>query len=281
MKQLLLTTIAAVVLVGCGTMNPSFGPLSVAEPPELPKVKHLETDALLQKHGGKTTKKELKAATEPVAEASQQKPTAKTPDISFIEAVKAGNIEAVKQHLAAGVDVNAKYYFAGERPLHVAVKYGHKKIVSLFINNDADVNAKNPYGKTSLHYATDQCDKDIAELLIAEGADVNAKSPNGWIPLHRAAICGDKDIVELLIAKGADVNAKTNLGTTPLHEAANGHKEAAELLIDNGADVNAKKAERQGGGTPLDNAIFYHPKTADLLRKHGAKTAKELKAELK
>ena len=32
--------------------------------------------------------------------------------------------------------------------------------------------------------------------------------------------------------------------------------------------------------TPLDRAVeFNHPEIADLLRKHGAKTAEELKAE--
>jgi hypothetical protein len=60
MKHLLLTTIAAVVLVGCGE-SPSPEP-----------------------------------------------PTAKAPNISIWDAAADGNTEAVKQHLAAGVDVNAK-----------------------------------------------------------------------------------------------------------------------------------------------------------------------------
>ncbi len=42
-----------------------------------------------------------------------------------------------------------------------------------------------------------------------------------------------------------------------------------------GADVNAKSKVDL---TPLHWAITYnHPETADLLRKHGGKTAKELK----
>ena len=59
MKHLLLTTIAAVVLVGCATTQ------------------------------------------------SPEPPTAKAPDISIWDAAAKGNIEVIKQHLAAGTDVNA------------------------------------------------------------------------------------------------------------------------------------------------------------------------------
>ena len=80
--------------------------------------------------------------------------TAKAPDISIHQATKEGNIEAVKQHLAAGTDVNAKdtesvfvevkgtpLHFEGT-PLHFAANNGHKEIAKLLITNDADVNAK-------------------------------------------------------------------------------------------------------------------------------------------
>ncbi len=123
MKHLLLTTIAAGVLVGCSTTQ------------------------------------------------QQEPPTAKAPDISIHEAAYTGNIEAVKQHLAAGTDVNAKAS-RGWTPLHSVAT------------------------------------KEIAELLIAKGADVNAKDKIGGTSLHLAAHSGQKEIVELLIANGANMNAK-------------------------------------------------------------------------
>jgi ankyrin repeat protein len=153
MKHLLLTTIAAVVLVGCGESQ------------------------------------------------SPEPPTVEAPDISIYEAAEDGNIEAVKQHLAAGADVNAKTD-TGWIPLHRAAYWGHK---------------------------------EVAELLIANGAEVNTKNENGWTPLHYAAVVDHKEIVELLLASGADVNAKTDAGETPLDNAIKYKRtETADLLRKHG-----------------------------------------------
>ena len=68
--------------------------------------------------------------------------------------------------------------------------------------------------------------------------------------------------------------------TTP----ANGHTEIAELLIASDADVNAIPdgeiiAIDDPNETPLDYAIDRkHTEIANLLRKLGGKTGKELKA---
>ena len=50
------------------------------------------------------------------------------PSMSIHDAARDGNIEAVKQHLAAGSDVNLKGKF-GETPLHWAAHKGSKEIV--------------------------------------------------------------------------------------------------------------------------------------------------------
>tara|TARA_Y100001934_G_C11739961_1_gene489831 strand:- start:23 stop:517 length:495 start_codon:yes stop_codon:yes gene_type:complete len=134
--------------------------------------------------------------------------TAKAPEISIHVAVINGDIEAVKQHLAAGTDVNANSGITRATPLH--------------------------FSRT----------KEIAELLISKGADVNAKNADGWTPLFVAAMLGPdykNKIVELLIAAGADVNAKTNLEGTPLDQADG---ETADLLRKNGGKtVEELKAE--------------------------------------
>ena len=59
-------------------------------------------------------------------------PTAKAPDISIHDAAALGNIEAVKQHLAAGTDVHSKR--GGRTVLHNAVSSrGRKEIVELLL----------------------------------------------------------------------------------------------------------------------------------------------------
>ena len=57
-----------------------------------------------------------------------------------------GDIVAVKQHLAAGTDVNAKDDYIGMTILQSAALGGQKEIVELLIAKGADVNAKGSKG---------------------------------------------------------------------------------------------------------------------------------------
>ena len=206
-------------------------------------------------------------------------------------AVLKGNIAAVKQYLDNGVNVNAKSE-PGLTSLHCAVnedfKGSHRELVKLLIDKGADVNARDDILDTPLHGASN---KETAEILIKAGADVNAKNIYGKAILYSSARNAANasvtwqmylDLVELLIAKGADVDVKNESGETPLHVVARQFdekkaSEICELLIANGAKVNEKKLN---GQTPLDEANGNkRTKTTDLLRKHGGKTAQELKAE--
>ena len=138
MKSQLIAIVAAVLLVGCGESQQSAPPAG-AKP------------------------------VEPVAEvATPEPPTAKAPDISIHEAAKEGNIEAVKQHLAAGADVNAKARDA-TTPLHLAALKGQKEIAELLIAEDANVNAKGTEGRTPLNTAIIFGRKEIEDLLRKHG----------------------------------------------------------------------------------------------------------------
>ena len=127
----------------------------------------------------------------------------------------------------------------------------------------------------SLHRAAEEGDIEAVKKHLAAGANKNVRAGK-WrdTPLHRAAFWGYTEIVELLINNEVDVNAKDKYGCTPLHDAAEySHLEIAEMLINRAPDMNALD---NNGDTPLDLA---NGETADLIRKHGGKTGKELKAE--
>ena len=88
---------------------------------------------------------------------------------NIFEAIERGNIEIVKWHLAAGVDVNVKDGI-GITPLHDACSEGHKEIVELLISKGAVLNAKDQDGKTPLDKAEHQERTKIADLLRKHGA---------------------------------------------------------------------------------------------------------------
>ena len=91
----------------------------------------------------------------------------KPPDISIHQAVAVGNIEAVKQHLAAGADVNAISGIGTS--LHPAAFNDHKEIVELLIANGTDVNAKTSKGMTPLDIVIELRHPETADLLRKHG----------------------------------------------------------------------------------------------------------------
>jgi len=89
-------------------------------------------------------------------------------DRALLEAVYDGNIEVVKQQLAAGADVNAKTY-GGWTPLHWAAGGGHKVIVELLIAEGADINAKYEDDVTPLDEAIKYKRTETADLIRKHG----------------------------------------------------------------------------------------------------------------
>ena len=174
-SHLLITTIAAVVLVGCGESQQS-APAPEAKPAE-PVAEAAQPKP--------TTPKAVTAnkGADPARGIKPEPPAANAIDPwdkwlrSIHRAAQNGNIEDVKQHIAAGTDVNAKA--RGYTPLHNAAEFQRlgagKKIVELLIAKGADVNATDGDGDTPLHLAGNStATKEIAELLISKGAGVNA-----------------------------------------------------------------------------------------------------------
>jgi hypothetical protein len=102
MKHILITTIAAAVLVGCGETQQSSPP--EAQPAEP------ASEAPVQLSSPPPETKPVEPV-EPVAKAAQPAQDAEAAkqeaNRALMAATRDGNIEAIKQQLAAGADVNA------------------------------------------------------------------------------------------------------------------------------------------------------------------------------
>ena len=93
------------------------------------------------------------------------------PSMSIHKAAEEGNTEAVKQHLAAGADVDVKGGWLGGTPLHYAVGEAHNEIAKLLIAKGANVNAisKEGRGYTPLDLAIHYKRPETADLLRKHG----------------------------------------------------------------------------------------------------------------
>ncbi len=171
MKHLLITTIAAVVLVGCGESqqsapSPESKPVEpVAEVPVQPSPPPVEAkpaEPVAEAAKPTTPPKAVSAnkGADPARGINPKPPTTKAPDISIHDAAYDGNIEDIKQQIAAGADVNENDE-KGATPLHGAAFTGRMEVVELLIANGADVNAKDkerqPHQRSASIFKSTEC----------------------------------------------------------------------------------------------------------------------------
>ncbi len=101
------------------------------------------------------------------------------PNVELHEAVIQGNVEAVRQHIKAGSDMDEKEPSGGSSPLITAAAFGKTEIALVLIEGGADVNFQNDEGSTPLHTAAFFCSVQIVEALLANGADQQIQNNEG------------------------------------------------------------------------------------------------------
>jgi ankyrin repeat protein len=103
----------------------------------------------------------------------------KPPQVDIHTAVITDNLEAVKQHIAAGSNLNEKDPFGGSSPLISASLFGKTEMARTLIDAGADLNFQNNDGSTALLTASFFCRPEIVKLLLEKGADKTIKNKFG------------------------------------------------------------------------------------------------------
>lgn len=116
------------------------------------------------------------------------------PAMDLHTAVISDNIEAIKQHIAAGSDLNVKDPMGGSSPLISASLFGKAEIAKVLIDAGADLNVQNNDGSTALITAAFFCRTDIVKLLLEKGADKTIQ--NNFKSTAYQSVAGDFNSVK-------------------------------------------------------------------------------------
>ena len=226
-----------------------------------------------------------------ICEWTQVQSVVAAPSIDIWTAAAQGNIEAIKQHVSAGTDLNAKEPKRGITPLMMAALYGQTEAASLLIENGANPNARDNEGETALHKAALLCHTEIVKLLLDKDAEVNAKGIQGLTPLDMVASPWGREWEGIYRNVGGNLQIQLDLerikATRPQvaailrrsggkiggglwMAAAQGNIEAIKQHVSAGTDLNAKEPA-VGGNTPLMMAaLIGQTEATRLLIENGA-----------
>lgn len=111
----------------------------------------------------------------------------KEPKVDIHMAIITDNIEAVKQHIDFGTDLNVKDPMGGSSPLISATVFGKTEIATILIDAGVDLSIQNNDGSTALHTAAFFCRPEIVKLLLDKGANKTIKNNYGQTPYETVA----------------------------------------------------------------------------------------------
>jgi ankyrin repeat protein len=158
-----------------------------------------------------------------------------------VRAVRSGDIEALRDYINSGGDVNAPQR-GGVSLLMIAAQTGQVESANLLLQYGARTNTRDSRGRTALMYAAGAGQIAMIELLLNRGVEIDARDNGGATALILAASGNRTPAVELLLDRGADLSISANGGWTAFLTALDasagggaGFNNTAVLLINRGA----------------------------------------------
>ncbi|XP_067653397.1 myotrophin-like [Haliotis asinina] len=115
-----------------------------------------------------------------------------------------GDLERVKQILAAGhVDVNTRGW-GDLTPVMVAARWRHRDVVEFLVGRGANVSLVDKNGYNILHWACYKGDLETVKLVLSMNVvDINTKNNYGETAVYLARIQRYERLVDLLVSRGA------------------------------------------------------------------------------
>ncbi len=139
----------------------------------------------------------------------------------LLSAAEKDNLDRMWELVEQGADVNARDEY-GRTALMGAAYEGHltPELLKAFVQHGADVNARDKYGNTALMLSAgnDYLTPELLDAFASNGADVKARDKDGWTALMFAALRGHltPELLETFIQNGADIDSQDVWGRTPL-----------------------------------------------------------------
>ncbi len=155
------------------------------------------------------------------------------PELDIFDLSALGYVGQLSALLALEPKSVHEYSGDGFTALHIASYFGQHDVVSLLLNQGADVDkvAMNGSDLTALQSAVSRLHVDVVKTILDYKPDLNVKMLGGFTPLMMAAALGSSEIVGVLIVKGADKSICAADGRDAAGFAVSaGHKHLADLF---------------------------------------------------
>ncbi|KAL4234762.1 hypothetical protein ACF0H5_006404 [Mactra antiquata] len=178
------------------------------------------------------------------------------------------HLDICKLLIQADVDVNLQQQMNKQTPLLTAIENSKDDIVTLLLENLANVQICDNVGLTPLYMAIKNSKENIVKQLIQADCDVDVGSQD-HAPIFLATRTGQLNIVKLLCAAGCQKDISNKYGVTPVYEASmKGHTDILKYLLDNECSPNSVDMYDQ---SPLHVAVLWnHLHCVQLLVEAGA-----------
>lgn len=177
---------------------------------------------------------------------------------TFLAAINSNDGARVRQLIAEGADIHARFGPAMLPPALHAASEGHAESLRAILasrtgaGGGVDVDEADCFGQTALSLAAVRGRAECVRALAEAGADLGKSDDRGMAPIHYAAYKGALACLQALLAAGADADQADSEGSTPaIFACKTGQAGSLRVLMAAGADLKLADAF---GMAPSDHA---------------------------